>query len=169
MPLIVSLVLKRWAALPARPAVYAMYGGWPPRLWIAYVGMAGNLNRRLGQHFINRDSSVTTGTAAAIINPEAVRLVRWWEHPTFTDVERLHAAELVAFDVFEPALRSRGAPRRAALAYAAEPAFRSEMEGLFREHPAGEFRLPWLWDVDARVEQLEERLAAIEARVKESR
>src|SRR5215218_2579111 len=103
-----SLVLKRWSQLPKKPAVYAMYGGWPPRLWVAYVGEAGHLASRIDQHFVRRDSSVATGAAAATLNPDAVREVRWWEHASFAEKVERQAAELVAFDILGPALRSRG-------------------------------------------------------------
>src|SRR3954447_23265179 len=85
-----------------------MYGGWAPRLWPAYVGEAGSLSGRIDQHFVRRDSSVATGVAAATLNPDAVREVRWWEHPSFEDKAQRQAAELVAFRVLDPALRSRG-------------------------------------------------------------
>lgn len=158
-----SLVLKRWATVPHVPAVYAMYGGWAPRLWVAYVGIASDLNKRLVQHFDKRDSSVTTGTAAAVINPDAVRLVRWWEHKSFRKNDHLHAAELVAFDVLNPALRSRGAPRKTARELATDEQFRAEMTSLF-DAPSGEFRLPWMWDMDTRIDELEHRVAELENR-----
>src|SRR4051794_39391074 len=88
-----------------------MYGGWPPRLWAAYVGEAGNLGSRIDQHFVRRDSSVATGVAAATLNPDAVRAVRWWEHAFFDDKVARQAAELVAFRILDPALRSRGRHR----------------------------------------------------------
>jgi hypothetical protein len=75
--------ITKWTDVPHGAAVYAMYGGEPPRTWVAYVGTAGDFNRRMLQHFINRDSSVVTGTAAAGINIDHPRYVRWWEHPTF--------------------------------------------------------------------------------------
>jgi hypothetical protein len=162
-----NLLARRWNELPKRPAVYAMYGGWPPRIWVVYVGIARNLNVRMLQHFINRDSSVTSGTAAAVVNPDAVRLVRWWENSRFDDPDQRHAAELVAFDVLEPALRSRGAPRRNAREMLGDAGFRTEMERLFAGPPSGEFHLPWLWDLDTRVESLEHRLRRVEERLGE--
>jgi hypothetical protein len=91
-----------------------MHAGEPPRTWVAYVGMARNLHRRLFQHFINQDSSVLT-SGAVRLNLDYVRWVERWEHEDFDDDAKLHAAELVAFDVFEPVLRSRGHPTRAAV------------------------------------------------------
>jgi hypothetical protein len=63
--------------LPPAPAVYAMYGG-AGREYVAYVGLADNLRRRVNQHLVNRDSSVTTGTSAAGLNPDHIRAVEWW-------------------------------------------------------------------------------------------
>ena len=99
------------------------------RTWVAYVGMAGDLNRRLIQHFVNRDSSVVTGASAAGLNIDLVRRVDWWEHPSFGDGDALHAAELIAFEVLDPALRSRGNPRKNALTKVDDQAFRAADRG----------------------------------------
>jgi hypothetical protein len=90
-----------------------MYAGEPPRTWVAYVGMASDLHGRLFQHFVRRDSSVVAA-AAVRLDLDYIRFVDWWEDEQFTDGAVRHAAELVAFDVFEPGLRSRGNPTAAA-------------------------------------------------------
>ena len=151
--------------VPDDPGVYAMYAGEPPRTWVAYVGMGGNLHRRLFQHFIRQDSSVVAA-AAVRLDLDYVRFVEWWEHDDFSDGAKLHAAELVAFDVFEPVLRSRGNPSRAAVELYNDPSFREEFERFFRAGPAGRMfhaRLPDLardvYRLEARVLALEERLA----------
>jgi hypothetical protein len=100
-----------------------------------------------GQHLVKRDSSVVTGTTAVGLNPDHVREVDWWEHEGFSDRERLEAAELVAFDVFDPALRSRGRVREAAMALAGDAEFAAEMKRLFEGPPAGRLVLPSLVDV----------------------
>ena len=100
--------ITKWVDIPRCAAVYAMYGGEPPRTWVAYVGVAGDLAQRLLQHFVNRDSSVVTGASAAGINIDHVRYVRWWEHPEFEHKAAREAAESVAFEVLNPVLRSRG-------------------------------------------------------------
>src|SRR5688572_7500924 len=88
-----------------------MYGGGrSPRT--AYVGIGGKLRQRVHQHLVKRDSSVTTGTSVVRLNVEYVREVAWWEHDEFNDREWLEAGELVAFDVLEPDLRSRGEIRQ---------------------------------------------------------
>jgi hypothetical protein len=149
--------------IPAQPAVYAIMGGDAPRSWVAYVGHGGDLRERLTQHFIRRDSSVVTGTQAVGLSVEHVRAVRWWEHPSFGDKAARHAAELVAFDVLDPALRSRGNPSSAALALYTDDKFKSDMIEVFQGPPAGQLLLPNLQDVARRLEELERRLAALEA------
>jgi len=70
--------------LPISPAVYVMYGGRKQK-HVAYVGIGANLQQRLNQHFIRRDSSVATGTSAAGINPDYVTEVTWWIDASFED------------------------------------------------------------------------------------
>ena len=144
-----------------------MYGGELPRNWVAYVGMAGNLQRRLVQHFINRDSSVVTGTSAAGLYIEWVRFVRWWEHPTFEDGDSRHAAELVAFDVLDPALRSRGTPSRVAMERYADENFRTEMKRLFSGPEAGVLQPPRVPDLAHRLDDLTARVHALEERFRD--
>jgi hypothetical protein len=110
----VTVEVVPWNEVPRAPALYAMYGGSPQRTWVAYVGQGGNLAERLSQHLERRDSSVTTGVQAVGLNVDHVVHVAWWLHPTFTDDITREAAELIAFRVLDPALRSRGSPKRAA-------------------------------------------------------
>src|SRR5262245_58633539 len=74
----------------------------------SYVGISKPLRGRLDQHFNRRDSSVTTGAAAALINPDRIRRAKWWIDPRFEDETWREAAELVAFERFRPTLRSLG-------------------------------------------------------------
>lgn len=145
---------SRWSLVPQVPAVYAMYGGEPPRTWVAYVGIAGGLQGRLIQHFVRRDSSVVTATSAVGVNIDLVHHVNWWENPEFADADRRHAAEMIAFDVLNPALRSRGSPRAAARLLTEDVAFGASMENLFRQAPTGRYTPPRLSDVASRLEDL---------------
>jgi hypothetical protein len=70
-----------------------------------------------------------SGASAAGINIDRVRYVDWRNDPRFADADVRHAAELVAFDVLEPTLRSRGAPRQTALANYKDPALKAENSG----------------------------------------
>jgi hypothetical protein len=114
---------------------------------------------------VRRDSSITTGVSVVSLNAELVRRVVWWLHPRFADTNVLEAAELVAFDVFEPTMRSRGAVGKAASALAQDDATRREFRALFEGPPTGRLDLPALPEVVDRLEELETRLAEIEKRL----
>ncbi|MGH2502442.1 MAG: hypothetical protein ACRDID_07990 [Ktedonobacterales bacterium] len=151
------------ADLPARPAVYALYGGRGRGLHVAYVGSARDLRTRLTQHLVLRNSSVTTGASVVALNADLVTEARWWEQPDFSDEARLLAAELVAFDVLNPALRSRGQPREDARLLAADVQFRGATTQRFTGEPTGRLVIPSLRDALERIAALEERVRALEA------
>jgi hypothetical protein len=147
------------------PGIYAKCGGERVgRGWVAYVGIASNLHRRLEQHVTRRDSSVVTGTSAVGVNVDHVRYIDWWTCDLLRDDEARHAAELIAFEVLEPALRSRGRPREAALTLAADDSFIERVREILTAPPAGRLILPTLAGLSERVRELETRLAAIERR-----
>jgi hypothetical protein len=148
--------------LPNDPAIYAMYGG-GERPYVAYVGLAGNLRGRVEQHLVRRDSSATTGVTAVGLHPEHVRAVEWWQHPAFSDSTDRAAAELVAFDVLEPALRSRGGINKAARERASEDILRSKMSALLEGAPTDRLALPSFAELAERVEELERRLDRLES------
>jgi hypothetical protein len=153
-----------WRAVPRSPGLYAMYGGLPPRTWVAYVGQAGNLAQRLTQHLYRRDSSVTTGVSAVGLNVDHVVQVAWWLHPSFSDENRRAAAELIAFRVLDPALRSRGGVSQSANDLATDQHCIAEVEGLLRGEPAGVYQPPRLSDLADRLARIEVRLSKLEMR-----
>jgi hypothetical protein len=142
-----------------------MYGGKGRGLHIAYVGVSEKLKQRVRQHLIRRNSSVTTGVSVVALNPELVCEVRWWEHPDFTQRHVLEAGELVAFEVFNPSLRSRGKPSGPARELYADESFREKTRTLFAGKSAGRLILPSLEDALERIAALEQRLAELERRV----
>lgn len=146
------------------PAVYAMYGGRSSSAYVAYVGVADVLKRRVVQHLIRRDSSVTTGMSAVSLNPDLVTEVRWWEHPRFTERAVLLAAELVAFDVLEPALRSRGGITGEAKQLYFDESFSVSMRSHFASEATGRLLIPTLQATLERIEDLERRVAALEGK-----
>ncbi len=150
------------AQLPGKPAVYALCGGKGARAYVAYVGIAGNLRRRVRQHLVNRDSSVTTGVTAVSLNPDLVTEVRWWEHRLFRKAQGRAAAELIAFEVLAPVMRSRGGKKMVGEDLSKESDFGGEMRTLFTGRPSGVLTLPTLTDAIARIEELEERVQRIE-------
>jgi hypothetical protein len=152
--------------LPGVAAVYAMYGGKDRGSYVAYVGVAGNLKRRVMQHLVRRDSSVATGTSAVMLNPAYVTQVRWWEHSAFEERPALEAAELVAFEVFDPALRSRGAIQEKARQLFEDTSFREEMRALFDSEPSGQLNILTLQDALEKIESLEERLTELQRKLR---
>jgi hypothetical protein len=135
---------KSISELPNRPAVYALMSGTGGRAYVAYVGIAKILKRRISQHLVLRDSSVTTGTSAIMLNPDYVTEVRWWESDEFSNRVYLEAAEIVALEILDPALRSRGITQEAALVLSGKRSFRKAMERLFKGNPSGSLVVPTL-------------------------
>ena len=148
--------------LPDTPAVYAMYAGKGQGFYCAYVGVAGKLKQRVLQHLVRRDSSVTTGASAVVLKPEYITEIRWWEHSDFTERHVLEAAELVAFDVLEPILRSRGAIQEKARQLYSDETFRANMVALFQGEPSGKISLMTLQDAFGRIAELEQRVEKLE-------
>lgn len=155
-------VVSSLSELPNLPAVYALYGGRGNTQAAAYVGVADKLRQRIRQHLLTRDSSVATGTSVVSLNPDLVTAVQWWEHADFTERVRLEAAELVAFDVLEPTLRSRGATQAQVRKLYADATFYGEMRTLFSGEPAGRLALLTLQDALERIAELERRLVLLE-------
>lgn len=147
--------------LPTGAAVYAMYGG-DERPDVAYVGMGEKLRQPIRQHLVLRDSSATTDSGAVRLHPDYVSAVEWWAHASFADPLCLAAAELVAFDVLEPRMRSRGGITEAAKAKADEMAFRDEMTTVFESEPTGRLELMTFARLVRRVAELERRVEQLE-------
>lgn len=150
--------VERVSQVPNTPAVYAMYGGRGAHLYVAYVGVADRLRRRVDQHLVRRKSSVTTGISAVALNPEQVTELKWWTHERFTDKTSLYAAELVAFEALDPVLRSRGGIQVQAHQLAKVEPFHGEMRTLFLGPPAGRLVLPSMQNALDRIARLERRL-----------
>ena len=129
--------------------------------------MAKTLKTRIVQHLVRRVSSVETGVSAVSLNPDLVTEVRWGEHPDFSDRIHLEAAELVAFHVHDPALRSRGGIREEAVDLSDDEALRTEMVALFEDKPTGQLALPTLQDALERISELEDRVAVLEQLIAE--
>jgi hypothetical protein len=162
--LLVSSILK----LPNAPAAYVLFGGTEGKRYVAYVGIADRLKRRIEQHLITRDSSVATLTSATGLNPDYVTELHWWGHRRFSHRNVLIASELIAFDHFQLALRSRGNVPKSALKLYNDQEFQDEIEELFNREPSGRFVIPTLQDAIKRIEQLEKRIRALENQLRQS-
>ncbi|CAM3710120.1 hypothetical protein [Marinicrinis lubricantis] len=144
--------------LPSVPAVYVMFD----KKDVAYVGISEKLKNRLVQHFIRRDSSVTTGASAVSLNPDRIAEVVWWESPEFSNRSILEAAELVAFEIFNPVLRSRGGIRSEANNLLKDEVFKERYKKLFSEEPTGKLLIPKLSDALQKIDELEKRIEKLE-------
>lgn len=149
--------------LPNAPAVYAMFGGAGRTRYVAYVGVADRLKQRVNQHLVLRDSSIATGTSAVGLRPDFVTQVEWWEHDAFANRVHLEAAELVSFDVFEPALRSRGGIRADSKNLYEDPDFHASVETLFRGQPTGRLTISGVREALSKIDALERRVADLES------
>jgi hypothetical protein len=160
-------VVSAWRDVPRTPAVYAMYGGEPPRTWVAYVGMAGDIQGRLIQHFVRRDSSVVTGSSAVGVNIDlseirrlvGTRRLRKRRSPPRGRDDRLRGPRSCA-------AQSRQSPTNRETACRGDGAFRAAMKGLFKNPATGRFTPPLLWGTAVRVGRLEGRVDEMEARLR---
>ena len=148
--------------LPQLPAVYALCGGSERRRYVAYVGIARKLRRRIGQHLITRDSGVAVGTSAVGINAaDYVTEVCWWQSGSFRGKYALEAAEMVATEILQPALDSRAMIPEATKRKLDDAAFRERMEALFTGEPTGRVPVPSVASLEARVRAVEKKLDSV--------
>jgi len=148
--------------LPQKPCVYALMGGRGGNKYVAYVGIAGKLRDRVTQHLVRRDSSVTTGTSAAMLNPDYVTEIRWWHSSIFEEKVSREAAEIIAIDIMDPALRSRGRPTEEAKIKVQKEQFSSQMNDLFAHQPTGSLEIYSMQDVIEKLAELEKRISDLE-------
>jgi hypothetical protein len=146
--------------LPNLPAVYALYCGASAHD-VVYVGVAEKLKQRIIQHFLRRDSSVTTCTTAANLNPDFITRMQWWHHDNFEDRSRLEAAEVIAFELLNPTLRSRGRVNSQAVTLLENDDFHQAMTKLFKSPPSGTLTFPSLTDAFRKIDELERELTEI--------
>lgn len=153
-------VVYSFSELPMVPAVYAFYGRRGHSAAV-YVGMASKLKIRIRDHLVRRNSSIVTGEMAASLNADMIGQVDWWEYPDWSNPVALEAAEIIAFDVLYPALRSTKPSSRESEQFIT-PTYRTTVEGLLRGAPSGRYVVPSLQDALERIEELEKRVGFIE-------
>jgi hypothetical protein len=149
-------------SIPTIPGIYAFHAGAGRIQSISYVGSSGNLRNRVSQHLEYRDSSIATGASAASLNPDHIHSCTWWTHASFVDKSSREAAELIAFDVLNPTLRSRARPRKESVLRSQDYVFREEMRVLFNDMPSGSAGFPNITTAMSRIEELERRLEELE-------
>jgi hypothetical protein len=131
---------------------------------ISYVGISRALRGRLDQHFNRRDSSVTTGAAAASLNPDRIHCAKWWLDPRFEDLTWREAAELVAFERFEPTLRSLGGITEAARKMIESANFKDLVNEILNREPDGQYSPLNLPNLLSKLVELEQRIKELEHR-----
>lgn len=88
--------------------------------------------------------------------------LRWWEHPDFADSNLLRAAEFVAADLFEPALRSRMPIGSQVAELVDNEDLRERTRSLLLGEPSGRLLLPSAEQLLERLSEFEGRLQALE-------
>jgi len=165
-----TLEVKTFRGIPNVPAVYALCGGATLHrgTHIAYVGHTHTLRKRINDHLIARDTAIQTGLSAENLNPDHVVEVRWWQHPSFGERRFHEAAELIAFEELKPALRSQAQELKGARRTLEDRSFpEDEIRSLLSGEPTGRFVVPSLPGALERIEELEQRLSALEEQPRE--
>lgn len=151
--------------LPKKPAIYALYGGKDPRKYVAYVGSTDNLQERVNHHLILRNTSVTTGTKAASLDPDYVTGIKWWECKDFSDEDYREAAEIVAFKILDPTLRSRGNHSTESKELENNADFRKKIQLLLDQKPSGEREFPDFQDLLDKLNEMENEIKSLKNRI----
>jgi hypothetical protein len=102
------------------------------------------------------------------MNPDYVTQVRWWESKDdFTKRPALEAAELIALEVLDPVLRSRGAIKGEAKRLYEDKEFKQRIQKLFQSEATGCLIVPSLADLIWQMAEIEKRVSGLESRLGE--
>jgi len=157
--------LPRISDLPNVPAVYILFGGKKGNKFVAYVGIADKLRQRISQHLIRRDSSITTATSIVSLNPDYITGIQWWTHNDFNERSSLEAAEVIAFELFNPILRSRDKLAERAKLLLEDEKFQTSMKKLFSGEPSGSMEFLDFQDLVDKVLKMEGDLCELTDRL----
>jgi hypothetical protein len=152
--------------LPQLPGIYGLKSPTDKEGSYSYVGLSKRLRDRVTEHLLRRDSSVTTGASATSLNPDKIAECHWWCHKTFVDKKSREAAELIAFEILDPTLRSRGSPTDEATELSQDQEFKSQMEELFSGAPSGcivFYDLSW---AVSKIKELENEIKLLKDKIK---
>lgn len=147
--------------LPKKPGLYCLLGYSAKGLYNAYVGISSNVQSRISQHLEYRNSSVTTGGSAVSIDPHLVDGCRCWCDPEFEEKPFLLAAEIVAVQMLDPVLRSRGAKHVEGARLASTSDFVSRIAEIL-QNPTVEVSFPDFTELARKVEHLTQRIEKLE-------
>lgn len=129
------------------------------------MGIADNLRRRVNQHIVLHNSSITTGASAVMIDPEKVTEILWWEDASFSERGHLEAAEEVASEILRPTVRSRGKTTERCQKLL-KGNYRVSMERLFKGTPTGIVKLPTYSQLVEKVEELDAEINSLKESIK---
>ena len=132
---------------------------------VAYVGISKDVRSRIDQHLNRRDSSISIGVSTTMLNPDFVTKVEWWIRDVFSEKDVREAAELIAFDIFEPSLRSRGRSSLAAQERLGEPGFKDRIKEILESPPDGYYIPKNLDNLCLIVEKLMEEVEDLKSKV----
>lgn len=149
--------------VPKCAGIYALCAGRGKAMYVAYVGTAKNIKQRIVQHLLRRDSSIVTGTSAVSLNPDKVSEVRWWVNKEFDGF--MQEAELVAFEVLQPVLRSRQKKSPPVHYIASKKSFANRMLKIFTSSPSGRIEMPTFHDLLKELSELKQRVRCLEHKV----
>ena len=152
--------------VPNIPAVYAFHCSGKGEQYVAYVGFAHHLKQRIVKHLIRRDSSDATGVSAVSLNPNQLIRLEWWEHHSFDKTVNLKVAEMVAFEILQPALRSRVRDGNVDKLIINDDSFVISMQKLFKGPATGSVDMFSFSDALRRIDLLEKRVEQLEAHLK---
>jgi hypothetical protein len=99
------------------------------------------------------------------LNPDYVESMSWWENESFVEKVNLKAAEMIAFEILNPALRSRAGDDGAGARLLSNKEFRKSMEILFKGLPTGTAQFPSLSEAISRISKLEDQLQKLESQI----
>lgn len=147
--------------LPTVAAVYALYAERAGLRQAVFVGVADNLRERVVEQLVVRESPLGTGSEAVTLEPAFLTDLYWWEHADFADQHVLRAAEFMASDLFQPALRSRRPISARAAELYEDQRSQAKMAALLRAEATGHAVLPGLERILERLAELERRFESL--------
>lgn len=141
------------------PAIYLMQD----KKDVVYIGESGELKKRINQHLIRKDSSITTGASAVCLKTEYLKNIKWFESDVFNDETQRKAAEIIAFNYFNPVIRSRGNEDRKARKLSEDTNFRNKIEEIFSNEASGCLKIQNLETTLEKIDELNKKINRLES------
>ena len=97
-----------------------------------------------------------------MLNPDYVTEIQWWSSSIMKSKVNREAAEIIALDILQPTLQSRGLHSRAARTKSQTKTFAKDITNLITNKSTGSLSIPTMPDIVSRMSELEERLDRLE-------